>query len=67
LRQVRRPCRRQSHIPEGIAAEQNAAQASDPSTKAAFEEVAANWFALAEQVKWLEKHSIPPQEESHEC
>ena len=51
----------------GIAAQQNAAQATDPSAKAAFEEVAANWFALAEQVGWLEKHGAPPQEESHEC
>jgi len=29
------------------------------TTKAAFEEVAANWFALAEQVEWLEKHGVP--------
>jgi hypothetical protein len=42
----------------GIAAEQSAA--TDPSTKAAFEKVAANWFALAEQVEWLEKHGAPP-------
>jgi hypothetical protein len=25
--------------------------------KAAFEEVAANWFALAEQLEWMEEHA----------
>jgi hypothetical protein len=50
----------------GIAAQQSAGQATEQSVKAAFEEVAANWFSLAEQVEWLEKHG-PPQEESHEC
>jgi hypothetical protein len=52
----------------GIAAQQSAAQTTDHSMKAAFEEVAANWFALAEQVEWLEKHpGLPSQEDSHEC
>jgi hypothetical protein len=52
----------------GITAQQNAAQATGQSTKVAFEEVAANWFALAEQVEWLEqKQGLPPQEENYEC
>jgi hypothetical protein len=43
----------------GIAAQQSAGQATDQSIKAAFEEVAANWFALAEQVEWLEQTHGP--------
>jgi hypothetical protein len=33
----------------GIEARQHAAQASDPSVREAFEKVAENWFAMAEQ------------------
>jgi hypothetical protein len=42
-------CRRQA-----IVAKQHAARAADLSAKAAFEEVANHWIALAEQVEWLE-------------
>jgi hypothetical protein len=38
----------------GIVARQRAAEANDPAVKAAFEEVAANWYALAEQLEWIE-------------
>lgn len=52
----------------GIAAQQNAAQATDPSLQAGFEQIAAEWFALAEQVEWLrEKHGVVVQGEQHEC
>jgi hypothetical protein len=44
----------------GIAAQQNAAQATDPSVRAGFDQLAAEWFALAEQVEWLaKKHGMP--------
>jgi hypothetical protein len=46
----------------GIAAEQSAAQATDPSKKVAFEKVAANWFALAEQAESPEKDGAAPPE-----
>ena len=39
-----------------IEARQRAAQTPDQSSvKAAFEEVANHWIALAEQVEWLER------------
>lgn len=38
-----------------IATRHRAAQAIDTSVKAAFEEVANNWLALAEQVEWLQE------------
>jgi hypothetical protein len=41
----------------GIAARQRAAETTDSTTKAAFEEVAANWFALAEQLEWIEDNA----------
>ena len=40
----------------GIQAQQHAAQANQPNIKDAFEQVARDWFALAEQVEWLEGH-----------
>jgi hypothetical protein len=40
-----------------IAARLRAAQAVDPSVKAAFEEVSSNWLALAEQVEWLQRNN----------
>src|SRR5262245_16221576 len=40
----------------GIQAKQPAAQANQPNIKDAFEQVARDWFALAEQVEWLEGH-----------
>jgi hypothetical protein len=38
----------------GIEAQQRAAQATEPSIREAFELVARDWFALAEQVDWFE-------------
>jgi hypothetical protein len=48
----------------GIAARQRGAEAADSAVRAAFEEVAANWFALAEQVEWLQGQEIGPFEPS---
>jgi hypothetical protein len=45
----------------GIKAQQRAAQAADPSIKWEFEDVPRDWFALAEQAEWLEKHFQPAQ------
>jgi hypothetical protein len=36
------------------AAQQRATEARDPKIKAAFEEVATGWFALAAQMDWLD-------------
>ena len=44
----------------GIAARQRGADATDPGVKDAFEEVAANWFALAEQLEWIEGREVGP-------
>jgi hypothetical protein len=44
----------------GIAARQRSAQTTDSTMKAAFEEVAVNWFALAEQLEWLEGLDLKP-------
>jgi hypothetical protein len=38
----------------GIVARQRAAEANDPAVNAVFEEVAVNWYALAEQLEWIE-------------
>jgi hypothetical protein len=38
----------------GTEAEQRAAQATEPTIKNAFEDVASGWFLLAHQVEWLE-------------
>jgi hypothetical protein len=43
----------------GIEARQQAAQAGNQHIKEAFEHVAHDWFALAEQVEWLEEHRPP--------
>jgi hypothetical protein len=49
----------------GIEAQQHAAQATEQRIREAFEKVADNWFALAGQVEWLERHRHPaPEEES---
>jgi hypothetical protein len=45
----------------GIEARQRAAQATDPNVRLAFEEVARGWFALAEQVAWLDRHDVGQQ------
>jgi hypothetical protein len=40
-------------------AEDRAAQARDPSIKSAFENVAAGWVALAEQVERIDREKFP--------
>ena len=41
----------------GLEAQQHAAQAAaEPRIKKAFEQVADNWFTLAEQLQWLEQY-----------
>jgi hypothetical protein len=43
---------------------QSAAQAQNPATKRAFEEVARAWLLLAEQIAWMDsqKASTPKKE-----
>jgi hypothetical protein len=36
-------------------AKQSAARAKNPSIKSAFEEVAAGWLVLAEQMEWIDR------------
>jgi len=45
-------------------AKQSAAKAKNPSIKRAFEEVAAGWLVLADQMEWMDrqKASSPQQE-----
>jgi hypothetical protein len=43
------------HRRRAIEARQRAAQASEPSVKAGFAEIADHWLALAEAVDWLER------------
>jgi hypothetical protein len=38
----------------GILARQHSAESAEPAVKAAFEEVAVNWFALAKELEWVE-------------
>ena len=46
----------------GIEAQKSAAKAIEPKTRAAFEEIATGWFALAEQVEWLDRqHEREPR------
>jgi hypothetical protein len=46
-------------------AKQSAAKATNPSIKRAFEEVAAGWLALAEQLDWMDsQQAFPPQQET---
>jgi len=47
-------------------AKQRAAQARDLSVKRAFEEVAAGWLVLAEQMEWMDsKEGSPPQRKNN--
>jgi hypothetical protein len=51
----------------GIDAQQRAAQATEASTREAFEDVARHWFALAEEADWLEgSHRPRPDQQSEE-
>jgi hypothetical protein len=46
-------------------AKQSAAKATNPSIKRAFEEVAAGWLVLAEQLEWMDsQQAFPPQQET---
>jgi len=50
--------RAEDYYRRGLEAQQCAAKAAaEPRIKKAFEQVADNWFTLAEQVRWLEKYS----------
>jgi hypothetical protein len=48
----------------GIEAQQRAAQAIEPHVREAFDQVAQDWFTLAEQVEWLDQHRHPAPEKS---
>ena len=39
-----------------ILAQQRAQRAADQGLREAFGQVAADWFALAEQAEWLDRH-----------
>jgi hypothetical protein len=43
-------------------AKQSAAQAKNPSMKRAFEEVAAGWLVLAEQMEWMDSQTASPSQ-----
>jgi len=45
-----------------FAAQQRATEARDPKMKAAYEEVANGWFALAAQVDWLDRERAQSQQ-----
>ena len=52
--------RAEDYYRRGLEAQQHAAQAAaEPRIKQAFEQVADNWFTLAEQVQWLEQVGRP--------
>jgi hypothetical protein len=40
---------------KGLHAQQQGGSATDAVVKGAFAEIASHWFALAEQVEWLER------------
>jgi hypothetical protein len=44
-------------------AKQSAANAQNPYMKRAFEEVAAGWLVLAEQMEWIEGQRSPRRDE----
>jgi len=46
-------------------AKQSAAKARDPSVKRAFEEVAAGWLVLAEQMEWIDRQRSPVRHEEN--
>src|SRR5262245_28784633 len=51
--------RAEDYYRRGLEAQQHAAQAAELRFKKAFEQVADNWFTLAEQAQWLEHYSRP--------
>ena len=51
--------RAEDYYCRGLEARQHAAQVAELRLKRAFEQVADNWFTLAEQAQWLEHYSRP--------
>ena len=51
--------RAEDYYCRGLEAQQHAAQEAELRFKKAFEQVADNWFTLAEQAQWLEHYSRP--------
>jgi len=51
--------RAEEYYRRGLEAQQHAAQVAELRLKKAFEEAADDWFALAEQVQWLEQYGRP--------
>jgi len=52
----------------GIEAQQRAERAKDEGLREAFGQVAADWFALAEQVEWLDQfRPADPSIPSEKC
>jgi len=51
--------RAEDYYRRGLEAQQCAAQVAELRLKKAFEQVADNWFTLAEQVQWLEQVGRP--------
>jgi len=47
--------RAEDYYRRGLEAQQCAAQVGELGLKRAFEQVAENWFTLAEQLQWLEQ------------
>jgi hypothetical protein len=43
---------------KAAGAKHSAAQARNPSVKAAFEEVARGWLVLAEQMEWIDSQNF---------
>ena len=51
--------RAEDYYRRGLEAQQHAAQVAELRLKKALEEAADDWFALAEQVQWLEQVGRP--------
>ena len=51
--------RAEDYYRRGLEAQQCAAQVAELRLKRAFEQVADNWFTLAEQLQWLEHYAGP--------
>ena len=57
---LRMRSRAEDYYRRGLEAQQYAAQAAaEPRIKKAFEQVADNWFTLAEQLQWVEQFGRP--------
>jgi len=51
--------RAEDYYRRGLEARQHAAQVAELRLKRAFEQVADNWFTLAQQAQWLEHYNRP--------